>query len=155
MKKVILLLMITAVMFSCKKTETTSVQPEQNYAEVSFNINKIIPEADRDDYPFGLPECSDDDPVEAYIVIKDGTGDGAATIFDGHVDLFVLPDGKMYTQAIKLMLTGCVPGAQCCNTLYVTRFEVLNDIGTIIYAAPAAGSPAQGWLDYPERMLYL
>ncbi len=149
--------MIAAVFVSCKKNESSSVQPDQQVsAEVSFSVNKIIPEASREDFPFGLPECSDTDPVTADIVIKDGTGDDALTVFTGTVDLFTLPgDDNLYTQAIKLDLTGCDPESAepCCNTFYVTEFYVKNADGVIIYAAPAAGSEAQGWLDYPERML--
>ena len=157
MKKVILLLMIAAVMFSCKKTETTSVQPEQNYAEVSFNINQIFPEINREDYPFGLPECSETDPVYAHIIIMDVTK--TTEVFNGDVDLFQLPnDPNLYTQAIKLMLDGCdhvAGGAACCNDFYVTQFMVYDDQDVLIYAAPLSGSEAQGWLDYPERQLDL
>ncbi len=157
MKKVILLLMIAAVVFSCKKTETTTnpVQPEQNYAEVTFNVNKIIPEATRDDFPFGLPECSDADPITANIVIQDAAG---AEVFNGTVGLYMLPnDPNLYTQAIKLMLEGCDPEIPdpCCNMFYVTEFYVMDAAGNIIYAAPAEGSNAQGFLDYPDRMLNL
>ncbi|PLW94313.1 MAG: hypothetical protein C0591_13080, partial [Marinilabiliales bacterium] len=154
MKKLLILFMIAAVFVSCKKNETSNVQPDQKVtAEVSFNVNKIIPEANRDDFPFGLPECSDTEPVTADIIIMDASG---AEAFNGTVDLFTLPgDDNLYTQAIKLDLVGCVPGQQCCNMFTVTHFVVKNDAGVIIYAAPAAGSPAQGWLEYPDRMLDL
>ena len=157
MKKVILLLMITAVMFSCKKNETTTVQPEQNYAEVSFNVNQIFPEVDREDYPFGLPECSDTDPVYAHIVIM--KSDLTTLAFEGDIDLFTLPfDPNLYTQAIKLMLDGCdhvAGGDACCNDFYVTQFMVYDAQDDLIYAAPLDGSDAQGWLDYPDRQLDL
>ncbi|PLW97884.1 MAG: hypothetical protein C0591_05655 [Marinilabiliales bacterium] len=158
MKKLFLVLMIAAVFVSCKKNDTTSVQPETEkaYAEVSFNINQIIPEASREDFPFNLPECSDTDPVTADIVIMDGEGDDATEVFNGTVSLYSLPgDENLYTQAIKLDLVGCDPESTepCCNTFYVTEFYVKNADGVIIYAAPAAGSDAQGFLDYPERML--
>jgi len=161
MKKVILLLMIAAVMFSCKKTETTSVQPEQKSAEVSFNVNQIFPEVNREDYPFGLPECSDEDPVYAHIIIMTGpTGDPDAVLaFEGDIDLFQLPgDYNLYTQSIKLMLDGCdhvAGGPACCNFFHVTQFMVYDAQDVLIYAAPLAGSDAQGWLDYPERQLDL
>ncbi len=47
MKKVILLLLIAAVVFSCKKNEPTAPDMKKE-AEVSFNVTTIFPDAAKD-----------------------------------------------------------------------------------------------------------
>ena len=56
MKKVILLLLIAATIVSCKKNETTQPAADQ-YAEVSFNVTTLVPDAGRDwVYDYDVPE---------------------------------------------------------------------------------------------------
>ncbi len=146
MKKVILLFLITAVMFSCKKNETT--QPADQYAEVSFNVTTLVPDAGRDwVYDYDVPECDPDAiPGYALMIITDAAGvplegDGIeGPNGNNYFKVLVFyTNGKLYTQSIKLPVTWC-DVAPCCDTYFVTEFYMYDEEGDMIKAAPATDS---------------
>ena len=147
MKKVILLFLITAVMFSCKKNETT--QPADQYAEVSFNVTTLVPDADRDwTYEYDVPECDPNAiPGWALMIITDA--DGVELEGDGiegpngnnyFKAMVFYTNGELYTQTIKLPVTMCDDAPDCCETYFVTEFYMYDETGEMIKAAPATDS---------------
>jgi len=149
MKKVILLFLITAVMFSCKKNETT--QPADQYAEVSFNVTTLVPDAGRDwEYTYDVPEC-DPDAIPGYALMKITDAAGLELEGDGIEGpngnnyfkvLVFYTNGKLYTQSIKLPVAFCDQGVDpCCETYWVTEFYMYDEGGTMIKAAPYQGDP--------------
>ena len=153
MKKIFLLILVSTIAISgCKKNESSQAQPDQQvYAEVSFNLHKIIPEIERADFPFGLPECSELEPTFAEIIITN-TNNPPDIAFQGRVDVFTMPDGTMYTQAAKIWLALCPFGDPvCCEDFLLTQCMIYHQPAEgepiLIYAAPLEGSPAQGWLE--------
>ena len=93
--RVISIMLIAVVLFSCKKNETPQVQYEDMWTEVSFNVTNIFPDADRDN-PYGIPDCDGCEPAYAVIGI-DYDGDFEADEMFYPL-VFRLPDGKLYTQ---------------------------------------------------------
>ncbi len=162
MKKVILLFLITAVMFSCKKNETT--KPDvQKQAEISLNITTILPDAGRDWVPSDdVPACSPDAiPAYAKLIIRNGNElgeplnggeNGPNSGLDGKyykVPVFYT-NGHLYTQAFKMDVDCYIDDNQtpdnpdddfevCCTEYTITEFYLYDASGTIIKAAPFAG----------------
>ncbi len=149
MKKVILLFLITAVMFSCKKKETT--QPDiEKYAEVSFNVTTLVPDASRDwVYDYDVPECLPD-AIPGWALMKITNAAGEELEGDGEEGpngnnyfkvLVFYTNGELYTQSIKLPVTPCADDIEtCCETYYVTEFYVYDESGIPYKAAPATDS---------------
>jgi hypothetical protein len=158
MKKVILLFLIAAVMFSCKKNETTKPDVKKE-AEVSFNITTILPDAGRD-WEYDIPQCLDDaTPVYAKIKIDEIEGPdagpgGAPTTGYFDVPVFWTND-NLYTQTFKLPVdpADCLDGV-CCTTYTITEFYLYDADGVMIKAAPAPGSEFQEFVD-PDHALNL
>ncbi len=160
MKKVILLFLITAVMFSCKKNETTKPDVKKE-AEVSFNVTTILPDAGRDWTPsYDVPECDPQAGVATYAKIKidgleggfpgpDGTG---SAYFD--VPVF-WTNNNLYTQALKLPVdpADCLDDV-CCTEYTITEFYLYDENDVLIKAAPLPTSPFQDFVD-PEHALNL
>ncbi|RLD70685.1 MAG: hypothetical protein DRJ02_10570 [Bacteroidetes bacterium] len=149
MKKVILLFLITAVMFSCKKNENP--QPSEKYAEVTFNVTTLVPDAGRDwTYDYDIPECDPDAiPVYALMMITDDAGapltppEEVAFDYEGNTYFKVLlfyTNGELYTQSLKLPIEMCDNAPECCDIFYITEFYVFDEGGTMIKAAPAVDS---------------
>jgi len=147
MKKVILLFLITAVMFSCKKNETT--QPADQFAEVSFNVTTLVPDAGRDWIPNTLvPECLPDAiPGWALMKITDAAGnelEGDGVEGPNGTNYFkalvFYTNGEFYTQSIKLPVAFCENAPACCEIYYVTEFFVYDENGLPYKAAPAPDS---------------
>jgi len=146
MKKVILLFLITAVMFSCKKNETT--QPADQYAEVSFNVTTLVPDADRDwVYDYDVPEC-DPNAIPGWALMKITDADGVELEGDGiegpnGINYFkamvFYTNGELYTQTIKLPVAMCDDAPDCCETYWVTEFYMYDEEGDLIKAAPYPG----------------
>ena len=149
MKKVILLFLITAVMFSCKKNEPT--QPAEQFAEVTFNVTTLVPEADRWDYD--VPEC-DPNAVPAYALMTITYADGITELVPPEAVLGTDPinlgtkeffkvqvfytNGEFYTQSLKLLVTD---DDNDCDTYWVTEFYIYDEAGKMIKAAPYQGDP--------------
>jgi hypothetical protein len=73
MKKLVYILMIAAVLVSCKKNTTDTPSPVQKQ-DVEFQVNTILPDAGRD---YNIPLCDDNlSPDYAMIILDDYTGDG-------------------------------------------------------------------------------
>jgi hypothetical protein len=147
MKKVILLFLIAATIVSCKKSETT--QPaEDQYAEVSFNVTTLVPDAGRDwVYDYDVPECVPDAiPGWALMKITDAAGnelEGDGVEGPNGSNYFKVlvfyTNGELYTQSVKLPVTMCDDGP-CCDTYYVTEFFVYDETGVPYKAAPSPDS---------------
>ena len=159
MKKVILLLLIAAVMFSCKKTETTKPDVKKE-AEVSFNVTTIFPDAGRD-WTYDVPECNPD-AIPAYAKIKidgvEGPNEGPAGsgATSGYYDVPVFyTNGNLYTQAFKMPVdpADCLDGV-CCTEYTITEFYLYDAGNVMIKAAPAPGSPFMDFVD-PDHALNL
>ena len=148
MKKVILLLLIAATIVSCKKNETTQPAADQ-YAEVSFNVTTLVPDAGREwTYDYDVPEC-DPEAVPGYAFMKITDAAGAELEGDGVTGpngdnyfqvLVYYTNGEFYTQTVKLPVAMCDDAPDCCDTYYVTEFYVYDDEGNMIKAAPSTDS---------------
>ncbi len=148
MKKVFLLFLIAAVMFSCKKNETTQPAADQ-FAEVSFNVTTLVPDADREwTYDYDVPECIPDAiPGWALMKITDAAGnelEGDGVEGPNGTNYFKVlvfyTNGELYTQSVKLPVTMCDNAPNCCDTYYVTEFFVYDENGVPYKAAPAIDS---------------
>jgi hypothetical protein len=145
MKKVILLILIAAVVFSCKKNETP-VAADQ-YAEVSFNVTTLVPDAGRD-WTFDVPFCDPDAiPGRALMKITDaagneleGDGEQGPNGSNYFKALVFYTNGELYTQTIKLPVTMCDNAPDCCDTYFVTEFYMYDENGNMIKAAPYPGT---------------
>jgi hypothetical protein len=147
MKKVILLILIAALMYSCKKNETTQPAADQ-YAEVSFNVTTLVPDADREwIYDFDVPQC-DPDAIPGWALMKIEDSEGNELEGDGEEGpsgsnyfkvLVFYTNGEFYTQSVKLPVTMCDDAPDCCETYYVTEFYVYDEAGNMIKAAPYPG----------------
>ena len=136
MKKVILLFLITAIMFSCEKNETT--QPADQYAEVSFNVTTLVPDAGREwEYTYDVPEC-DPNAIPGWALMKITDADGVELEGDGiegpnGINYFkamvFYTNGELYTQTIKLPVTMCDDAPTCCETYWVTEFYMYDEEG--------------------------
>ncbi len=134
MKRIVLVFLASALIFSCQKKELKTIQMQQ---DVVFNVSQIDPGSGlKSTADWTCPTDTEGnllEPVSAEIDIDDGT---TTTTYSPAV--FRL-DGNLYTQAIKL------PAAQSGPTTYtVTRFVLKDAGGTIIMATPITGS------DYSE-----
>ncbi|MCB2207590.1 MAG: hypothetical protein KQH67_04780 [Bacteroidetes bacterium] len=133
MKKVLLLLLIAAVVFSCKKNEPTT--PEKQQADLAFNITSIFSDESRDWDPL-IPECNADDvATQAKFRLLEQEGP-----FDGYfiVDVFYTND-SLYTQVLKFDLTDCANDDGCC-TFTLTEFYLLDQNGDVMKAMPQPNS---------------
>jgi hypothetical protein len=147
MKKVILLVLIAAIAFSCKKNETTQPTADQ-YAEVSFNVTTLVPDANRDwVYDYDVPQC-DPDAIPGWALMKIEDSEGNELEGDGIEGpngtnyfkvLVFYTNGEFYTQSVKLPVTMCDNAPDCCDTYYVTEFYVYDEEGNMIKAAPYPG----------------
>jgi hypothetical protein len=160
MKKVILLLLIAAVVFSCKKNEPTAPDVKKE-AEVSFNVTTILPDAGRDFiFTNDVPPC-DPDAIPTYAKIKidgiegpdPGPGGDPTT---GYWDVPVFwTNNNLYTQAIKLPVNeeDCIEvevnGGEliCCTDYVLTEFYLYDANDVIIKAAPLPGSDFQEFVE--------
>jgi len=148
MKKVLLLILIVAVMVSCKKNETTQPAVDQ-YAEISFNVTTLVPDADRDWYlNTQVPECLPD-AIPGYALLKITDAAGAELEGDGVTGpngtnyfkvLVFYTNGELYTQSIKLPVAMCDTAPDCCETYFVTEFFVYDENDMPYKAAPAPNS---------------
>jgi hypothetical protein len=184
MKKVILLLLIAAVVFSCKKNEPTAPDVKKE-AEVSFNVTTIFENAERGDYD--VPPCNNDvEPVFAKIKVIgngiEGPDPGPETDPDapgyessGYWDVPVYrTDDTLYTQTIKFPVNpdDCIDDPEsddpedliCCTEYTVTAFYLYglnpdypetSDVQYIIIkAAPLSGSDFQQFVENPLDIVF-
>jgi hypothetical protein len=172
MKKVILLLLIAAVVFSCKKNEPTTPQDKKVF-EVSFNVTTILPDAGREDWtpsndvPLCDPEAT---PVFAKIKVTGlpegpdpGPGGSPTT---GYYDVPVYyTNGQLFTQTLEVEIDPTDPNVECtilqstgeevcCITLTVTEFYLYDADGNIIKAAPLYQSPFQQFVEHPLNITF-
>ncbi|MCB2208392.1 MAG: hypothetical protein KQH67_08840 [Bacteroidetes bacterium] len=134
MKKIFLLLMMTAVVLTgCKKNETP--QADQATGEVEFNITNIMDEGSRVEIP-NIPDC-DLEAVADYAVVA--ITDGTDPIPGSPFTMAISDIGDLMTDVLKL-----APG-----TYYVTSFEVFTSDDVKIWAAPLEGSFYADFMNIP------
>jgi hypothetical protein len=147
MKKVLLLILIAALMFSCKKNETPVA--DNQYAEVSFNVTTLFPDADREwIYDYDVPQC-DPQAIPGYalmaitdyegILLEGGDVTGPNPSVSYFKALVFYTNGQLYTQSIKLPVAMCDTPPDCCETYIVTEFYLYDEEGDLIKAAPYPG----------------
>ncbi|MCB2207588.1 MAG: hypothetical protein KQH67_04770 [Bacteroidetes bacterium] len=147
MKKVILLILIATVVFSCKKNETTT--PDKQQAEVAFNVTTILPDAGRWDYD--VPEC---DPTAVAVTAKfklaeqEGPDNGYFM-----VDVFYTND-SLYSKVLKMDLTECDDDGDGCCTFTVEEFYLLDATGKEIKAMPTSDSEFFEFVSNPEVLTF-
>jgi len=152
MRKLIVIIFISVMMFECKKDEIQNDVTQQH--EISFAIDLVSPGTGLKDF-----EC----PVDAQGNILEP--DYAQVTISG-VDYFPLVfriDGILYTQNIKLMLPTPVGGYQ------MTKFLLWDDGNTpggtlpewpapgddqIVMGIPASGSHYEVYIGIPYRLDY-
>ena len=97
MKKLVYILMIAAVLVSCKKNSTDTPSPVQKQ-DVEFQINTILPDAGRE---YDIPICDDNlSPDYAMIILDDYTGDGIVDTL--YADVYYIGD-QLYTKALQML----------------------------------------------------
>ncbi|RLD70040.1 MAG: hypothetical protein DRI87_08890 [Bacteroidetes bacterium] len=113
MKKLLYILMIAAVLVSCKKNSTDTPSPVQKQ-EVEFNINTILPDAGRD---YTIPLCDDQlSPDYAMIMLaEDIDGNGYPDTL--YADVYYIGT-QLYTKALLMPL----------GTYHVIGFLVMDDL---------------------------
>jgi len=109
MKKLIYLLMIAAVLVSCKKNTTNEVTPQDEMQEVQFNVTSILNSTDRE---LEIPICNTNLNADYAEFVIDGT-----TYFAG---VYYIGD-SLYTKALMM-----APG----GPYFVTEFYLWDDQGT-------------------------
>lgn len=127
MKKYLIVVVLTALVFGCQKKTDVVVEPQS--VEVVFGAVEVNPSD-------GLKSTDD------WICPTDGNGDliepaYAEITIDGTVysPSVYRMDGKLYTQAIKMEMPGSTP--RSCT---VTSFLLRSDSDEIIMATPSTGA---------------
>jgi hypothetical protein len=144
MRKLLVLVLVSLLVFGCKKDEVQ--EPIANEAEVSFAVDLLQPENGLKDFP---PTCLPLEPEYAKIVI-----DGYA---DPFYPLVFRINGILYTQNIKLPVPDGVT-----ESYTVTEFILYDDTNTpnnmgddvIVMAAPADGSPWEQYISAGKDLNY-
>lgn len=122
------IMLVAVVFFSCKKDKEDNTVVTQ---DVSFQANQIVPESGLKSTSAFDIKCSDIEPTNAHVVIA-GVG------YDPQVFRI---DGKLYTQAIKLL-----PGSYTVTSFFLYKesgatagYQIAEDL--IVMATPESGSP--------------
>ena len=145
MKNVILLFLITAVMFSCKKKETTTPADIQQ-GEIAFNVTTILPDASRE-WEYDVPECNPDAiATQAKFKITDLEGPAGGFWI---VDVFYTND-SLYSKAIKVDLSQY----DGCHTFTVEEFYLLDQNGDTMKAMPMVGSDFYEFVSNPDPLTF-
>ena len=122
MKKLVYILMIAAVLVSCKKNSTDTPSPVQKQ-DVEFQINTIVPDASRD---YDIPLCDDQLSADYAMILLAEDLDNNGFSDTLYAEVYYVGD-QLYTKALQM-----VPG-----TYTVIGFLVYDDNDGIL--GPSAG----------------
>lgn len=153
MKKLLVLVLISVLVFGCKK-DIQEDPVAANEAEVSFEINLLDPGTTKD-WPCKLDsEGNLLEPEYAEIDLYDGT-----TTYTFYPLVFRI-GGVLYTQNIKLML----PPDVSVSTMQVTKFLLWDDNNTpsaipgsddvLVMGTPSSGSDYEVYITPAYRFAY-